>query len=574
MSLALNPIKPVKIVDPVLDFSDKNVYGVLAGGKRTSFKPIISTSFSNSSSTFSAPPPNPRIAVSRKVKLVQPVTFTFNGTAPVGQALLQSGYDAPRAYPLSSVMSTLQIDLNNTSFTINMSDTIQALLRYHNPNELKNGDLSLTPSVLDKSQQYSDLTSSIRNPLGSVVDAALGGNDPRGAFPCDSFNNPISTDETETIQATASYTFTEDLFLSPMLFGTCCEDTGFIGLQTFQAIVSWETDLARMWSHSDASGSVLSSITVNLGQPTLLFEYKTPSDLQIVPQYRHYGYYEIQRYPTESGQPIPPLTTTILNSNNIQLNSIPRMMYIYARRRNADRNFRTTDTFFSIEKISINWANQSGLLSNASKQDLYEMSRRNGCNLNWRDWSGEASPFWSGNTIEQINGVGSVLAVEFGTDLALNVDEAPGVNGTYQLQMEVTVTNRSTETILPALYIVISNEGTFTIENNSAYSQVGVLSRQDVLDAQKQEGYNYGDLKYMSGASFKSFGRKLKHALRVLAREAPGIIKEGSKAYKAIAPAIKNIAAASGAGFHETEHLRGGSFRNKKLKRYKSTAYL
>jgi hypothetical protein len=547
MSLALNPIRPVKIIDPVLDFKDENVYGVLIGGKRTSFKPIISTSYSNSSATFSAPPPNPRVAVSRKVKLVCPVTFTFQGTAPDGQGLLQSGFDAPRAYPLSSVMNTLQIDLNNTSFTINMSDTIQALLRYHNPDKLKNGDMSMSPSTMDKSQQYSDLANSIHNPLGAVIDAALGGLDGRGAFPCDNFTNAISSDPAAIIESVATYTFTEDLFLSPMLFGTCCEDTGFIGLQTMQVIVNWANDLSRMWCHDDSGGSVLSSISVQLGQPTLLFEYKSPNDIMKIPDYRHYGYYEIQRYPTERNQVIQPQTATIINSNNIQLNSIPRMIYVYVRRRNSDRTFLTTDCFLSIERISINWANQSGLLSNASKQDLYEMSKRNGCNLNWRDWSGEAAPFWSGGTNESIHGTGSVLAIEFGTDISLNIDEAPGVNGTYQLQIDLTCTNRAGLDINPAMYIVVSNEGSFTIENNSAYSQVGVLSRKDVLDAQSMEGINYGDLKYMAGAgSFKSFGRKLRRTLKMLAKHAPGIIKEGTKAYKQIAPLVQQALASGG----------------------------
>lgn len=559
MSLALNPIQPVRIIDPVLDFKPDNVYGVLTGGKRTSFKPILSTSYNNTTATFSAPPPNPRIAVSRKIKLVQPVTFTISGTAPVGQNLLQTGYDAPRAYPLASTMSSLNVNLNNTTFSYQIADTIQALLRYHNPDELKDGDMSTTPTTMDKSQQYSDLAGSIRNPLAGVIDSPNGGLEGRGAFPIDRLNNteilvnPTSTDENETITAIVRYTFCEDLFLSPMIFGSCCEDTGFIGLQTFQAIINWDSNLSRMWCHDDSGGSVIpiGGISVDLGQPALLFEYKSPSDFAQIPQYRNYGYYEVQRYLTEPGSTVPSGATgsTLISSSNIQLNSIPRIMYLYVRRRNGDRTFKTTDTFFSIEKCSINWSNESGLLSNASKRDLYDMSRRNGCNLSWRDWSGELSPFLSGSDNLTYNGVGSVLAVEFGTDIALPPDEAPGLNGTYQLQIDLQVKNLADEDILPVFVVVISNEGTFTIENNSAYSQIGVLSRQDILDAQTRDGYNYQSLKYMAGASFKSFGRRLRHALKKIIHHAPTIWKEGKKAVKTFAPIIKEIAS-SGAGLH------------------------
>lgn len=555
MSLSLNPIKPVKVIDPELDFNNENFYSVLKGSVRTSWKPIISTSYSNSSATFSAPPPSPDVCVSRKVRLVQPVTINFIGNAPVDQALLQSQYDAPRAYPLSSNMNSLQLDLNNTSFSINMSDTIQALLRYHNPEQLKDGEMSTTPSTLDKSQQYADLANSIHNPLGSVIDTALGGLDGRGAFPLVSITNNISTGILNDTTAQVVYNFCEDLFLSPLMFGTCMQENGFIGLQTFQLIINWASDLSRFWCHDDSGGTTLTSVAVTLGQPVLLFEYKTPNPIDRIPQFRSYPYYEIQRYPTDANSAISAGSATILSSSNIQLNSIPRMMYIYARKRNSDLTFTDTDTFLSIEKISINWANNSGLLSNATKFDLFEMSQKNGCNLNWRDWSAEGSPYNSGQTVTQINGVGSVLAVEFGTDIGLGSDEAPGMNGTYQLQMEVTVTNRSSASITPTLYVVISNEGTFTIQNNSAYSQIGVISKQDVLSAQEQSGINYNELKYMAGAAFfKNFGRKMKNTLRKLASYAKPAIGTARE----LAPIAKDLVALgklAGFGYSDVQKM-------------------
>ncbi len=87
MSLSLNPIRTVKVISPVLDFNAENLYAILKGGERTSWKPIISTSFSNSSATFSAPPPNPNIAVDRHTKLLQPVTIDYVGNCELGQAL-------------------------------------------------------------------------------------------------------------------------------------------------------------------------------------------------------------------------------------------------------------------------------------------------------------------------------------------------------------------------------------------------------------------------------------------------------------------------------------------------------
>lgn len=554
MSLSVNKIETVRINDPVLDFNEKRLYGVLTGGRRTSFKPIISTSYSNSSAVFSAPPPNPSIAVSRNIKVLQPVTIAFEGTAPAGQALLQSGYDAFRAYPLASNMNTVQVDLNNVSFSLNISDYIQALLRYHNPDQLKDGDMSMTPSTLDKSQQYSDLQGSIRNPLAAVVDSPNGGLDGRGAFPLTSITNNVSIDPGATTTATLAAVLTECLFISPLQFGSLYHENGFIGLQTMQVTINWDNDLRRIWCHDSSGGTILTSITVTLGQPILLMEYKTPSQIVNVPKFRQYGYSEIQRYPTDAGSAFAANETRLVSSSNIQLNSIPRMMYIFARKRNSDRSYESTDTFFSIEQISVNWANNSGLLSNARKQDLYEMSRKNGCSLNWRDWSGEASYFLSGSTEEKINGVGSVLAVEFGTDLCVDEDEAPGLNGTYQLQMEVLITNRNSIAITPTLYIVVANEGLFTLENNSAYSQIGVINRNDVIMARKQEGLTYSNFRYMAGGSwFKKFAKKLSHAIKQIRTHGAPILREGVKTYKEFAPIIKAIMAMYGAGEEEAK---------------------
>lgn len=544
MSHALNPIRPVKVIDPSLDWNTDKFYAVLQGGTRVSWKPIISTSFSNSSASFSAPPPNPSVSVGRNIKLVQPVTIDFVGNAPLGQALLQSQYDAPRAYPLSSTMQTLQIDINNISVSINMSDTIQALLRYHNKENLKQGELSLTPSLMDQSQEYSDLANSIRNPLASYIDSNDGAVQGRGAFPIDAITNNISTGIGNDTTAQLQYTFCEDLFLSPLLFGTDCLESDFIGIQTFQVTINWSTALSRMWCHDNSGGTTLTSVAVTLGQPILLFEYKTPPQTEPIPRSISYPYYEIQRYPTEAGASIASGASTILSSSNIQLNSIPRHMFIYARKRNQDLSFTDTDTFFSIERVSINWANNSGLLSNATKRDLYAMSHKNGCNLSWTQWSGESNYLMSGSTIQEINGPGSVLCVEFGTDLGLELNEAPGLNGTYQLQMEVTVQNRSAASIIPALYVVVVNEGTFTIENNSAYAQIGVISHNDVLDSNKQIGINYGELKNMAGAAiFRNLGRRLKKFVK----DIPQLIKKYGPAAKEIFNIAKK-AYGSGAG--------------------------
>ncbi len=551
MSLGLNKIEPIKIIDPMLDINNENKYAIVTGASRVSWKTIVSTSYSNNSCVLSAPPPSPDIVVNRRVRLKVPVTIDFVGNAPKDQALLQIGsYDSPRAYPLSSNMNTLQIDLNNTSVSINMSDTILALLRYHNCEKLEETTMSTTPTLLDQSSNYGDLIGTIRNPMGSYIDSNEGSVCGRGGFPIRSITNNISAGIGFDTTASVEYDFTEDLFLSPMLFGTKVQEAGFVGLQTFQVTCNWNSDLSRFWSHSNDGGTTLTAISVTMGQPSLLCQYKTPSPLQKIPSYKNHPYTEIQRYPTTAGSSWIPNKQDIIPSSNIQLNSIPRMIYIFCRKRNQDLTFTDCDTYFSIEKISINWANNSGLLSNCSKEALYDLSVKNGCNLSWLQWSGETSYLSSGSTLQKINGVGSILGIEF-TDIGLSPSEASGLNGTFQLQMDVTVKNIYKEAVTPELYVVVANEGTFTLHNNSATTQIGVISKSDILNAQKQKGINYNDLRYMSGSSFfKDLGKKLTRVVK----NAPKAIKTA----KQITPYVKDIlkiASLMGVGYDEAEEI-------------------
>ena len=494
MSLAINEIEPVTIIDPIIDLNEKVHYGILRSGNRHTYKTFVSTSYSNSSAVFSAPPPNQKIILDRLIYLKQPVTIAFTGTA-ADQSLLLSGYDAFRAYPLSSCIETLEVDINDVTLSINMADVIKPLLQYHN-NCRKLGERlqSMTPTQMDQSQTYDQLANSNRNPLNSYVDGVDGAYMGRGAFPMTVSSNGAAS-------ASITATLTEPLMISPLMFGMNDNQDGFVGVQTFTCTVNWKNDLSYMWSHSDAGGGTLTDITVTLGQPSLLFHYITPPITMNISPMNQYPLLIIDRYPTDANAAVAAGGSTTLSSSNINLNSIPRMMYIFARKRNSDLTFTDTDSYFGIDSISVNWNNNAGLLSEASKQRLYQISVKNGVNMNWMQWSAEPSHYLGNGVDNSIGGTGSILALEFGTDIGLRDDEAPGLLGNYQLQLDLEVTNRSPDSITPTLYIITHSEGVFTIDNARSFKQIGILTKDDILTAEPMATINYSDLKYMSGSA-------------------------------------------------------------------------
>lgn len=501
MSLAINKLETVRINEPLVNINEKLYWGILKGGVRSSYKVLSSTTFDNSSATWSAPPPNPNTFVDRRVFLKVPVTISFTGTATSGN-LLQAGYDAFRDHPLASVMNTVDMTLNNQSFSANISDYIKALRMYHDGcKKLNIRELSMTPSYPDQSQDYADLVGYTRNPLGTFGDSLSNSEIPRGSFPV-VVNNTSST-------ATVSANITEELFLSPLIFGNSKEQPGFIHLQTFQLTINWSTSLSYMWSHASNPNVTISTVSVSLGQPQLLFRYVTPLSTQIIPRHVEYDFIEIQRYPT-TGTALASGASATISSSNIQLNTIPRMIYIFARKQNSDLSYTDTDSFMAINSISLQWENQSGLFAECNQELLYNIARKNGVNRSYIEWIGGDFPLY--NLAGSIKGIGSVLALELGTDIGLKELEAPGMIGTYQLQMNVNITNpHPTDTITPTLYVVVSNEGLLTFEDNSAIRQIGIISQSDVLNAKEMMGIDYNDLTYMSGAGniFHDFKRIL-----------------------------------------------------------------
>lgn len=499
MSLSLNRLQTVKIQDPRTAINTKRVYGLYDGGSTISIKDYSTTSYSDSNFIFSCPPPNPQIIVSREIHLQAPITFTVTGTAPIGEYLLKPGCFGIRAYPLSSVMSSLIVTINTQSVSINMSDVIQPLMRYNNYQKDREFVYSVSPSMMDQFTTYEEGFGSIRNPLGAYGDCYEMA---RGAYPYTSINNVLGAGPGVPVTATVSYLLTEAIFLSPFLWGGL-DYNGLIGVLTFDFNFNFGS-LSNMVCCSTAGGSTITNVTGHFtSNPLLLFTYITPKILKPINHSYVYSYYECQRYPTVFS-PVAPNQTVTIQSQNIQLNSIPSSIVLLVRRQNSDQTFNTTDTFFRINSVQVNFENQTNLLASATELDLYNIARDNGCSLSWEQWHGTTNVFNDTSANGTIIGtIGSVLKLKMGKQIGLNEIQAPGLLGTYQLQVNISCTNTNqTQTITPTFYIITISEGTFTITNNRSFTEIGVMTKKDILDSKNAPYVDYNMLKNVYGGDF------------------------------------------------------------------------
>ena len=80
--------------------------------------------------------------------------------------MIQPGFSAPREFPIISVTANETITPNGLGISQNpQNQQWPPMLAYANSFGLRHGALSMTPSSLDKFQNYSDGIGSTLNPL-------------------------------------------------------------------------------------------------------------------------------------------------------------------------------------------------------------------------------------------------------------------------------------------------------------------------------------------------------------------------------------------------------------------------
>ncbi len=494
MSLSLIPLKLTQSLDPVTQINNARNFCVNKGGSDvyyTSFP--TSGNATSSQNTINCNPDSRDTLVDRKIWMQNTFDITITGT-PVGATLMyQPGISgAPRAFPLSSCIRNLSVKIGDNSVSTPLNEYFTAFERYSSEVLLQDRDYSTTPSMPDQWQNYADGNGANNNPLAFYgVNSAQC---PRGGF-------VISVTSNTTSQAVLRVTFTEAVYLSPLWAGHG-DRSGLIGIDNLTVNYTY-SDLSRLWSQSVSTGAISitapTSISVFAVSANILLKQIKPRLVEPIPARISYPLHTVTPYNNGTPLAIPALGVATMSIGNITLDTIPTRMYVFCRQQNSDLTYLSSDTFASINNITVQWGSRQ-LLATASQQDLYQMSVRNGCNMSFPQWS---------------NYCGSVLAIDFAKDIGLSSIQAPSLLERSTLKVTCSVTNTNSN-VLPyhgpasinfLLYAVIVEEGTFTIDNGHCNVSVGVLTQSDVLnsDASPMVAYSKHDNVYGSGSFWDDF---------------------------------------------------------------------
>lgn len=529
-------VKTRTAVTNVISNEDK-VRVIHVGGQTITQQVISAQSSSLQNTMWNFNTPSTNTIVNRDWRVRYYVKFTPNDA----DAGFKDAADAPAMFPIASATANTQLSLNGASTSVQTNLISGALLRYGVTDDDRRGSLSTTAAYPDLVRSYAEAGATMLNPLASYGFIAT--EDSRGAFPY----------TLDTSDGSRSYVFTEPVFVSPLVSG-CTPTDGFINLSSAQLLLNFSNSLEElMWSHDstqetkDYDGMSISFYRT----PELLLEFITPNAMYVIPKFISYDYYS----PTISTQSSPRLSAGAVipsfSTQTVQLSSIPKRVYIYVQRSN--RKAVETSTFCRIDSISCNFNNQSGLLASSSEQQIFNMNYRNGCNLTYTQTHSQ---------------VGSVVCVEFGSDIGLDMDLAPGTSGLYNIQFQIGFTNISAAAFDPIVICAYMMQGECTLGNNECSFKLGNISSSDVMNTVMYGPEVHHNILDQGGSFFsglKSFVNKAASGIGSVARLAAPIVSAINPQYGALvgqAGQYADLAKQASGGM-----LSGGGLAQHRLKR-------
>jgi uncharacterized membrane protein YgcG len=520
----------VKVLDDVLATTDSVKYAVVKGAQNITPSVNNAISKSNSSITFNIQTPSEATVLSRRIMLQTKICFRVSGVLTSAGRLLDIGNDSALGpFPFQSLCNTIQMTINNNTVTQNQRDVMFALMRFGDARETYRYNTS-TPVAYDQYWNYSDALLASNNPNGAWNNVD---NDPsyqpRGAFKLESVagNSVGAIGDTKNVDIVVEVT--EPLMLSPLIW---CDpqsnNQGFYGIQVLNLVFNIGSTNRLFRS---ANPNATAGLTVTLGFPAgvsngnafldtrLLIQYYTRQPSDLVPARNVVPYAEYPRYITNVSGTIPPAVVTAdgadyatapgqfptIESNSISLNQIPDKILIFVRKRLANQTAEDADCFFPIKRLRVNFNNKAGLLTSATRWDLWRMSVESGSNQTWAEFSGSAVRRVANQPLNEIPTCGSILALSMGKHIELDDVFAPGSIGQFQLQFSVEIENFSAQTYADdcELVLITMNTGVFVLERGTSQTYTAILSRSDVLSASSMPGYKSSDVKRLVGGAME-----------------------------------------------------------------------
>jgi hypothetical protein len=386
------------------------------------------------------------MGLSRELLFQAGITFTITGT---DLELFQTEQCLSlRAFPINQCLTNLNIQLGTQSVSITPNLYTSAFLQYNNDTFIQRQNQSGTASAVDLVTSYSDIVGTVASPFSNSLDENNNG-----------YGNTCRTKQILSVTPNASTGATsltvvvnivEALIASPFTYqGIADPEKAIFNLNNVIVTMSFNY-LQRMLSYSIPTGASVTGVSAVFDSQSILCQFIAPFENSLANRTypTSYNYTYIQSTDTTISNIAAALgSTASISTNTQQLSIIPDYFLIYAIPSVADLTSVSPsypDFFFPISSINIQIGQRSSVLGSASQFQLWQISKKNGSNVDWTRWSGQQI-LDSTSTAGTNKGVGGggVLILSTASDLNLPKTSAVGMAEAQNFQANITITNNT-----------------------------------------------------------------------------------------------------------------------------------
>ena len=588
----------VNVLDSRLVVQDSIMFGVEKSGQQITQHIQQASSATSSGCQFSVVVPSLSTVISRKVLIRAQLTFTISCNHATGTCTVLNNALCLAPFAFQQLCSNITCTINNASFTFDCYNQLNEVLRCLDKETLKEFN-SYTPTQLDSYANYKTVarTNDGIDPAGntqfaSILDSPFRGTSgvaqnqecyTRGAYPFTLGGNAAGAASPYTSAATVTVNIVEPILMSPFLLSTIKNPNsgGLYGVQNMDFNFQFNNGYLRALRGVFENAPNFQITTISASNVSLEFTYLTPQPSLKLPSRNIVPYMQLQTFKTSisgvaDGSPITAI------SNTIQLPSIPDSVLIGVRK--VRRTLTDADAYLPLissqqnNLLNINFANQPGILSNATIEELYEMSKNSGINMSWLEFSGKSQILATATAtdadagVDDINTCGPLLKLDFGRHINIPQDfYAPGSIGQFTFQVSINVLNNTGEAITDnsgtnpyELVCIFVHSGMIVSSLGTTASYVGLLTKENVVESANKPVINKGQYERIYGggwfSNLKSGIAKAAKYVKPVAR----LAKQGlAMSNDPRAQAASRALGMAGAGYSGAGQSAGGKFSNR-----------
>ena len=431
--------------------TDRVTIGVKDGPASVIYQKYQSNSNSTSSTLFNVNVPSENTLIDRNIHVQGSVSCYYETAIAAGATI--SFKVAPSAFPLNHALQNVSLTLNNSKLSVQTQDILPVYLKqFHQKFLSKN--CQMTPSYVDKyfGKVSNAVSSGGASSYMSGIENGEKDSDTIGRMNED-FSVQVFLGDVEVIQTPASGVFTVantavgavastvkvvcSVNVSEPLLGLrTCEmkedESNYLSINNLELLLQWN-DMRNVFYISGSSlwksyaGDVTNRLVISDSAKSLhASQYSKLNSKNVLPYDEMVCY---KRLFTGSD------ATTQQVTDIISMRQIPNYIYMVVRPQyNSMKPQFSNHLCFPITGLNITFNNVSGLLTSYGAKDLYQMSRRNGSQQTWSEFTGIVR---NKNSVGYA-GIGSIIVIDPVRDLGLSDFLSSGSLGQFSFQATVT----------------------------------------------------------------------------------------------------------------------------------------